>query len=290
MFDRLLVAYDGSDRARDALALGRMLAHATGASLTLACAIYQVPEFLAATTLRDDLRAGARLRLDQGAAELDDVVEAQTQVVEGRSLPGAVSLLAEGEGVSAIVLGSAHRGPVGRVLAGSFGRRILDGAPCPVAVAPAGYRDRGAGPPAVIGLGFDGEPASNQALRLAVGLAGATGASLRVLTAAEPVRPLLIAEVAPSALMDLGSALDDHAKRVLDETLAGLPSTLRADGRVVAEPAAEGLLAEAESGLDLLVVGSRGFGAAGRVLLGSVSARLMDSCPSPLVVVPGPPR
>jgi nucleotide-binding universal stress UspA family protein len=45
-------------------------------------------------------------------------------------------------------------------------------------------------------------------------------------------------------------------------------------------------LAEAGDDLDLLVAGSRGYGPMRHVLLGSVSARLMRTCPCPLIVVP----
>jgi nucleotide-binding universal stress UspA family protein len=34
--------------------------------------------------------------------------------------------------------GSTHRGPIGRVLAGSTARKLLHGAPCPVLVVPRG--------------------------------------------------------------------------------------------------------------------------------------------------------
>ena len=51
--------------------------------------------------------------------------------------------LAAGEGARAIVLGSTHRGPVGRVAVGSTAASLLLEAPCYVAVAPLGFRERG---------------------------------------------------------------------------------------------------------------------------------------------------
>ena len=38
-----------------------------------------------------------------------------------------------------LVLGSSHRGPVGRTLAGSVGESLMHGAPCAIAIAPRGY-------------------------------------------------------------------------------------------------------------------------------------------------------
>jgi nucleotide-binding universal stress UspA family protein len=48
----------------------------------------------------------------------------------------------------------------------------------------------------------------------------------------------------------------------------------------------QALLARESGQLDLLVVGSRGFGPLRAVLLGSVSSGLVRSAESPLVVVP----
>jgi nucleotide-binding universal stress UspA family protein len=62
---------------------------------------------------------------------------------------------------------------------------------------------------------------------------------------------------------------------------AGLPvETVRPQGD--AAPCLE----EASANLDLLLMGSRGYGALRRVLLGGVSAKLMRSAHSPLLVLP----
>jgi nucleotide-binding universal stress UspA family protein len=45
------------------------------------------------------------------------------------------------------------------------------------------------------------------------------------------------------------------------------------------------LLKEAQLGVDLLVMGSRGHGPLGRVLLGGVSARVIRSAPCPVLVL-----
>ena len=60
-----------------------------------------------------------------------------------------------------------------------------------------------------------------------------------------------------------------------------------ADAEIVSlagDPAAQ--LAHAAAEVDVMVVGSRGYGPVRHALLGSVSAKLMRSCPAPLLVVP----
>jgi nucleotide-binding universal stress UspA family protein len=73
-----------------------------------------------------------------------------------------------------IVVGSAHHGRVGRVLAGDVTAGTLHGAPCPVLVAPRGHVERAGGLQA-IGVGFDGSPESQAAVELAHGIARAVG-------------------------------------------------------------------------------------------------------------------
>ena len=57
--------------------------------------------------------------------------------------PARALLAAAAEADAAlIVVGSSHAGFSGHVLPGSTGARLLDGAPCPVALAPQGHRLR----------------------------------------------------------------------------------------------------------------------------------------------------
>ena len=69
------------------------------------------------------------------------------------------------------------------------------------------------------------------------------------------------------------------------EALASLDDDRDVGGRVLeGDAAAE--LAAASAEVDLLVVGSRGYGPVRRVLLGSVSRELVRSAACPVVVLP----
>ena len=55
----------------------------------------------------------------------------------------------------AVVVGSSHRGALGRVLVGNVATQLLSGGPCPVLLAPRGLEDRAPLALWLIGVGFD---------------------------------------------------------------------------------------------------------------------------------------
>lgn len=70
--------------------------------------------------------------------------------------------------------------------------------------------------------------------------------------------------------------------------MASIPESLDADGRLLDGAAADAVADDARNGVDLLCLGSRGYGPLRRVLLGSVSSKLVATAPCPLLVVPRP--
>ena len=79
------------------------------------------------------------------------------------------------EDTGLVVLGPSQRGAAARALAMTTAARFLHGAPCPVAIAPAGYRDPERGIER-IGVAFTDTPDGHEALRAAAALARWTGA------------------------------------------------------------------------------------------------------------------
>ena len=63
--------------------------------------------------------------------------------------------LAESLHAAAVVVGSSHRGALGRVLVGNVATQLLSGGPCPVLLAPRGLEDRAPLALWLIGVGFD---------------------------------------------------------------------------------------------------------------------------------------
>jgi nucleotide-binding universal stress UspA family protein len=207
-------------------------------------------------------------------------------VLPSTSVARGLHYLAEDEGAELVVVGSTHRGALGRVVPGAVGERLLHGAPCAVAVAPVGFARRA---PRLerLGVAVDGSPESRAALASAVGLAGASGAELRVLTVVEWTNP------AGGTFLGAHTGYDDtvahlRAARRRDHkaALAEVPADVRVDGRLLDGEDPVRTLCAAARDLDLLVLGSRGYGPLRHVFLGGVSTGVVDGAPCPVLVTP----
>jgi nucleotide-binding universal stress UspA family protein len=271
---RIVVGFDGSERGRDALRLGELLANTAGAELEL------VLVRGGRSDGNDEAREVERLAAELGVTASGSDFERGFRVLTGESPARALNELAEAEHPALIVLGSTRRGGLGRVVPGSVTGRLLSGVSCPVVIAPPGYvqaRLR------VIAVGFDGSPEATTALRHAATLAGLAGATLRVIAVGRrivgpPPEPAIASGPAGDAGADLQSRLH--------EAVAGLPPELRALPMFArGDPVGE-LLARADEGVDMLVLGSRGYGPLRAVLLGSVSAAALEHAPCPVLITP----
>jgi nucleotide-binding universal stress UspA family protein len=266
---KLLVGYDGTPEGEDALALARLLAAPLGAAMVAAC-VAPVPHRLGA---RDRLaRHERRAEQTLAAAAGDDL---QRRPVVSASPARGLFELVEHEHADLLVVGSSHRGGLGVLMAGGVGRALLQGAPCPVAIAPRGYSTQDVDRLRVLEVGFDGSPEAERALDGAIELAVAAEATVRLVAALTPVQ----------------NPYDNAGRHdVLREALGAArdrcPPELRADARARTGDAAVVLRDEAEMGVDLLVVGSRGYGPAMRTMLGSVAAEVMAWAPCPVLVYP----
>ena len=205
--------------------------------------------------------------------------------VEKGSPADALQALAESGEADLIVLGSTHHAHLGSVSPGSVAEHLLHGARCRLVIAPKGYAraDHSQDRLRVAAVGFDGMAESFAALDEAARLASKFGGSLRVIGVATPVPAMGAAAAAQAG----GEAGPDFQTQLRD-AVAELPPELRALAVFERGDPAEKLLDAAEMGVDLLVLGSRGFGPVMRLLLGSVSARVIREAPCPVLVVPRP--
>jgi nucleotide-binding universal stress UspA family protein len=278
---RLLVGYDGSDGGRDALELTRVLAEATGASVLLVTVLPYGPLPVRYEIL-DEEEAEQAGRLFEHAKQQLGGVEVETRAIGGGTPAGVINDLAEEEDVGTIVVGSPHRGPVGRVLLGSVANGLLHGAPCEVVVAPRGYAAEEHGPFRTIAVAYDGMPESKVALARAEEIALACRATIVIYTADTP--PAVV-----NGTLRYVPTLPPRSDKIVTEAVRGVDERLAATGRQLDGPPGAAIAEACEQrGADLLVAGSRGYGPVLRVLLGSVSTQLAHRTPCPVLVVPRP--
>lgn len=254
MFQRILVGYVDADRDRGAMALGTILARATGAELIVSNASGE----------GEDLARQARNQ----EADL-------------------------------VVLGSTHRGPVGRLIPGATVERLLGDPPCAVAVAPPHFGDpsvsdeQGWVPLSgdsgdigmrVIGVAYDGTRPALDALHAAVELAIPNGSALRVYCVAPKAPNLPGADHARSA-GEVASETET-LRAALHDAVASLPPEVRALPVFRRGFPADELIAETMIGVDLLVLGARRGGPIRRLLHQSVTSIVMQRGRCPVLILP----
>jgi nucleotide-binding universal stress UspA family protein len=283
MFGKIIVGVDGTDGGRDAIALARTLAGAT-ARLVLVTAFPHDEVLNRATSrgyenlVREDVDAAL-------LASAGDDARCRIAAIADSSPARALHEEAERENADLIVVGSCRYGAVGRLLLGDVGRATLHGAPCPVAVAPHGYRDRPSASFQTIGVGFNDNDESRAALAFATRLAEAASADVRLLTAVAAPRAM-----GPGYMDAYNSFAVEADGRVAAElaiaTAAGELSVPVETETVAASPGHA--LATLSEHVDLVVAGSRGWGATHRVVLGSTTDYLTHHAHCPVLIVPSP--
>jgi len=276
-----LVGYDGSDGGKDALELTRVLAEATGARVLVVTVLPYGPLPIPYEKLEEEDAERAEPLFEEARERLGELA-IETRAFGGGTPAGVINDVAEHEKADTIVVGSPHRGPVGRVLLGSVSDGLLHGAPCEVIAAPKGYAAEEHGPFRTIAVAYDDTAEAKLALRRAEDLALACRATIIVYTVSAPPT------VVPGAT-GYTPAIPPEAGAIVTRTVKAVDERLAASGRALSgTPGAAVAEACEEVGADLLVAGSRGYGPVLRVLLGSVSTQLMHQAPCPVLVVPRP--
>lgn len=279
--DQIVVGHDGSSGGRDALALAVALADTWGIDPTITVVgVYPYdPSYKSASdTFEAKLAQQTEDQLADARAEYAGREHIRFTVVRGSSPAQALHTVARELGARAIVVGRSHTNVVTRPFLGSATEQALHGSPCAVVVAPVGWADRD-GALKTVGVAYDGGENARHAAEVAARLARHSGASLRILRVLQSVPLWYGGALDPFPLDALrGDAEADIVE--LRDSLAGVDVS----GEVILGDTRAAL--EDPAGIDLLVVGSRGFGAVRRVVLGSTSTQLVRHAKIPVAVVP----
>jgi nucleotide-binding universal stress UspA family protein len=227
--------------------------------------------------LGEDLeRLSADLTHDHGIEVRTRVVKALPPMGVTRGLQNVI----DEEHASLVVVGSSKRGVIGQIAPGTTAQRVINGCACPVVVVPHGHD-----PPqrlSTIGVAFVPTPEGRGALRAAATIAQLAGADLRVLTV---VRPGIGADASAGPAREAAERNHAVLEATVADAIAELTAGVRAESEVLVDDPADAL-ASVSPHLDLLVMGSRGYGPGLAVLLGGVSRRVTMTARCPVLVVP----
>jgi nucleotide-binding universal stress UspA family protein len=282
MTNPIVVGYDAASGDRAPVDFGVVTAKCTGAPLIVAFVKERDAAQPAAVdaaqtldTLEQDLQShGVAL----GCVELEHTSAAR-----------ALHEAAEREGAALLVVGSTRRGALGRVLPGSTAERLMHGAPCAIAIVPAGWESHDS--LETIAVAYTDTPEGRAALEAAHALARAAGAKLRVITVAHVGLGRYAETEARRAAIrgkDFDEVEGEHRLQAEDAAraaVAALDSTVDVEVDAFLEEPADALIRVSEH-VDLMVCGSRGYGPLRAVLLGGVSRRVAAEASCPVIVLP----
>jgi nucleotide-binding universal stress UspA family protein len=136
-------------------------------------------------------------------------------------------------------------------------------------------------------VAIDSSPDARRALEEAIDLARTNSARLTVMNVApEPADWALAGYPAPVSLVDLTERTDRNHRSLLDRAVATVPHDVPVTKVLSRGAAGSRIVDEASAGHhDLVVMGSRGRGELRSLLLGSVSHRVLQASPIPVLVV-----
>jgi nucleotide-binding universal stress UspA family protein len=285
----ILLATDGSAHAHLALIAAADLAKRSGSALHLVTA-YQTPPAGVYAAANDPgpedsldafegaargLLAREKIRVESLGASVDGLH------AEWGSVAEVINNVAGMVDADLILLGSRDFGTLKRVLVGSVSAHVLHTTRRPVLIVRGGANSW---PPEHVIVGFDRSTRSRRAARVA--------ASLARLYADTTMELVEVLPDLPSQAIGYFSFVDEreveHGRLdVLAESLEHIAGHTITATQALGDPA-DALLARANdrTGPSLIAVGSRGFGSVRRLLLGSVSTKLLHSGHTPLLIVP----
>jgi nucleotide-binding universal stress UspA family protein len=293
--NRILVCYDESPGADQAVALAAAMPWDSETVIHLVTAVDGVHELRAAwgplasadpATLESEARAHAIEALESVRSRMSPIgLTVDCAVVTGRA-PQALAEEARRLPATLMIVGSRGLGTILATLLGSVSAELVDIAPCPILVARSA---------SVRGIVFatDGSPSAEAAEEVLANLPIARRVPVRVLSSAEVLR-VWTAGIAPTMYHQALAAQADYEAEMRQRhdalaaascaRLAAHGIDARADVRP-GDPAAEVLAAAAAAGADLIVLGSRGQTGLRRLILGSVARRVLHHAPASVLVV-----
>ena len=268
---KLMVCTDASDEGQNAVAAALELAQACGSQVFAVQVLQVVPEFQAvAPDLRATLGKGVQENMAVIKAAADKLGVPLKTVTPQSQLPHA-GIVAAAEEIrpDLIIIGRCGKSALARILMGNVTARVIGKSPINVLVVPRG---------GMVGfqrilVASDGSRFSEAAWKLALSMAKQAKSQLTGVA------------VAPEE----GDIIETQAiiRRMLtDSSTAGVP--LKGINPQGINPA-DGIVQQAiKHEVDLIIVGSYGRTGLKKLLMGSVTERVIGQSPCPVLVVKQP--
>ncbi len=278
---------DGFAEGADAAALATVLARATSGEVMLISVIADPtvlpPVGLKWRELRDQALAGVAGLRRRVCPEARSVIETDFSVARG------LQRVVTREHRDVLVVGSRRDRPEGEVGIGRTTRQLLGHIGCPLAIAPRGYAGRSGARLERVGVGFDGSRESRAALAAAVALAAQAGARLEIRAVVDDWIPAfgLSGQRGARVVADWGELVAGDVEQLQVRAQEAVEQAGAGDATVAALSGAPSEILRAfAADVDLIVIGSRRWGAFARVVLGSTGEALVNGSPSPVLVAP----
>jgi nucleotide-binding universal stress UspA family protein len=281
---RVLIAADGSSDARvaaqwladfplpdDASALVLSAVELPSSALD----IPTIAEFK--RTLLDEAR--------QAADELVPLLKRRLTSVESRAVAGdprtEILRVAEEWGADLIVLGARGLGAVATALLGSVSLAVARHAMCPVLVVRPTPK-----PLRTVAVAVDGSESAREAARFLSRFPLPSSVSVHLVGVVEPPPvPRTAPAAARTMLQEAVAVVVGERRRALDAALDAAAKSFEAPVRKLPLGSPAETLERLSSDVDLIVLGARGLGVVKRLLLGSVSERVLRHAACPVLIV-----
>ncbi|MFW6074712.1 MAG: universal stress protein [Chloroflexota bacterium] len=301
MVETLIVPLDGSEVSERVLPLARQIVAEYQAKVRLVSVVEAPTEFSSWAAMPASVHAGEIEQwIDLRRSYLDDIAStfAGADVAVKVDIgPPSVAILNEADAAPQpmIVMASHGRTGLGRLVLGSVTQRIIRRAACPVLVQPVhhGRQIESARFERILAP-LDGSEIGKRALDAAREYFDLTPTELtliQVIEAPDPSAPRIGGIAEPAVNYDVVLRYQESVRQDAESYLQRVAEELRADGIRANWIVCDGHVATEvervarEQDVQMIVLATRGRGAIGRFLLGSVAERLLADMSRPIFLL-----
>jgi len=270
--EKILVATDGSRYSEKALDGAVNIAKKCGSSLYVLNVVELNPEFMSlAPEAVEKMERDSRALLEETKKRVSQKgITCETVIHEGEQPYEFIVSEAKRKKADLIVIGTHGRTGLKKLLMGSVAARVIGHAPCPVLVIPL----RGSVGLKNILVATDGSIYAEAAVKEAISIAAACDSKLSAVCVVKGQRP---------------TKYTSEAEKIVERVVKGAAkSDIRAEG-IVREGEPYEVIADLarEKKVDIIIVGRYGRTGLTKLLMGSVTKRVIGHASCAVLVIPG---